>query len=283
MLTSSEQQKFEIAYSKKIAKANFNFSDDIYECPLVMSSWVGWNLKEIDVQTQAANRRLSAPREASPAESIFEAVRHVLKLIDPATGQDFKGGHGVSISHTQAWTRLYDAFLAIHPDLDKSFPQLIDFQYMGLDSKRAFDYVFSPASQKLISTEENARLLAIFEHGLIFASTAPDLRTFTVPLSENGDSVFIDGLGMVPIDYSNAEMGKHNPKAKTIVFGYTNYRGEYGVRTVIPVKIIQGSTEFHSDEQWLLEAFDIEKQAMRSFAINDITKFMKSQESEHTI
>jgi len=42
------------------------------------------------------------------------------------------------------------------------------------------------------------------------------------------------------------------------------------VRTVIPERVWFGSTEWHPEPQWLLEAFDIEKGERRSFAMADI-------------
>jgi predicted DNA-binding transcriptional regulator YafY len=62
---------------------------------------------------------------------------------------------------------------------------------------------------------------------------------------------------------------------KKITFVYKNYRGEIGVRTVIPQKIWFGSTEYHDVSQWLLTAFDVEKNADRDFALTDIIDFKK--------
>lgn len=54
---------------------------------------------------------------------------------------------------------------------------------------------------------------------------------------------------------------------------YTNYRGETSVRSIIPLKIHFVSTEWHPEPQWVLEVFDIEKGAERSFAIKDINQW----------
>lgn len=51
---------------------------------------------------------------------------------------------------------------------------------------------------------------------------------------------------------------------------YTNYRGETAVRHVIPRKIWFGGTDWHHKKQWLLDAYDIDKKADRSFAMKDI-------------
>lgn len=51
---------------------------------------------------------------------------------------------------------------------------------------------------------------------------------------------------------------------------YTNYKGETAIREIIPLQIWYGSTEYHPEEQWLLEAYDVDKQASRSFSLKDI-------------
>ncbi|QGZ16235.1 hypothetical protein Hena1_00590 [Erwinia phage Hena1] len=55
-------------------------------------------------------------------------------------------------------------------------------------------------------------------------------------------------------------------------FYYKNYRGEYGHRTVQDPKWRFGSTEYHKQPQWLIEAFDVEKQDFRTFAAADIVE-----------
>jgi hypothetical protein len=49
---------------------------------------------------------------------------------------------------------------------------------------------------------------------------------------------------------------------------YTNYRGETATRRISPISVRFGSTEWHPEEQWLLLAFDHDKQAEREFAFS---------------
>ncbi|MGB0848221.1 MAG: WYL domain-containing protein [Thiolinea sp.] len=51
---------------------------------------------------------------------------------------------------------------------------------------------------------------------------------------------------------------------------YTNWKGETRERRINPGRVWYGDTEFHPKRQWLLQAFDIEKQAVRNFALADI-------------
>ncbi len=61
---------------------------------------------------------------------------------------------------------------------------------------------------------------------------------------------------------------------KVVRILYKNYRGETGHRDIIPEKIWFGSTEWHKEEQWLLDAHDVEKDALRNFAMKDIQEWV---------
>jgi predicted DNA-binding transcriptional regulator YafY len=54
---------------------------------------------------------------------------------------------------------------------------------------------------------------------------------------------------------------------------YTNYRGETARRKIVPGTLRFGATEYHPQPQWLLDAFDVEKQAERTFAMHDIQEW----------
>lgn len=55
---------------------------------------------------------------------------------------------------------------------------------------------------------------------------------------------------------------------------YTNYKGVTSDRNIIPLLPYFGSSEYHPEKQWLLKVWDIDKRAMRSFAIKDIKRPM---------
>jgi len=59
-------------------------------------------------------------------------------------------------------------------------------------------------------------------------------------------------------------------KGREFRFRYTNWRGEVADRAAIPVRVYHGATEYHPEPQWLMEAWDAEKQAMRVFAMRDM-------------
>jgi predicted DNA-binding transcriptional regulator YafY len=60
------------------------------------------------------------------------------------------------------------------------------------------------------------------------------------------------------------------PELKTVIIDYTNYRGERALRKIIPNNLFFGISAYHPESQWLLEAWDIEKKASRTFAMKDI-------------
>ena len=60
---------------------------------------------------------------------------------------------------------------------------------------------------------------------------------------------------------------------KTVKILYTNWKGNTAWRNIIPINIEFKSTEWHKEEQWILNAFDIDKQDNRGFAIKDIKEW----------
>lgn len=63
-------------------------------------------------------------------------------------------------------------------------------------------------------------------------------------------------------------MDKNNKQV--VIINYTNWKNETEDRNIIPIKIWYGKTEWHPLEQWLLKAFDIDKQSERDFSMLDI-------------
>lgn len=56
---------------------------------------------------------------------------------------------------------------------------------------------------------------------------------------------------------------------------YTNWRGETAERHILPGRIAWGVTEYHTEPQWLLYAFDADKLMHRVFAMADIQRWSK--------
>lgn len=76
-------------------------------------------------------------------------------------------------------------------------------------------------------------------------------------------------------------IAKHAPKPFPVGFPepddggdstirYRNYRGEVATRRIIPTRIYWGSNEWHPEPQWLIEAHDLEKEAVRTFAVSGL-------------
>jgi predicted DNA-binding transcriptional regulator YafY len=61
---------------------------------------------------------------------------------------------------------------------------------------------------------------------------------------------------------------------KAVRIVYTNYRGETARREIIPQRLWFGATKWHPDEQWLLDAIDVDKKSPRSFALRDIKSYL---------
>ncbi|MBU0708583.1 hypothetical protein KJ596_02400 [Patescibacteria group bacterium] len=65
-----------------------------------------------------------------------------------------------------------------------------------------------------------------------------------------------------------------NETTPVLKFEYVNWKSERAVRNIRPVKVWFGSTKWHPVEQWLLKAFDLDKQAERDFSLKEIVKFL---------
>lgn len=53
-------------------------------------------------------------------------------------------------------------------------------------------------------------------------------------------------------------------------FPYKNYKGETSQRSVIFLSVRYGSNEYYAEDQWFINCWDLDKQTMRSFALNKI-------------
>lgn len=51
---------------------------------------------------------------------------------------------------------------------------------------------------------------------------------------------------------------------------YTNHRGERAFRRIHPLRLSFENNEWHHDSQWLIEAMDMEKSAVRTFSLSTI-------------
>jgi predicted DNA-binding transcriptional regulator YafY len=60
-----------------------------------------------------------------------------------------------------------------------------------------------------------------------------------------------------------------DPRVEVII-DYTNWRGERAERRIIPFAVVFENNEWHPNTQWLLEALDVEKREMRTFALSNI-------------
>lgn len=61
--------------------------------------------------------------------------------------------------------------------------------------------------------------------------------------------------------------------AVAVRIDYVNWRGERAVRHIVPQRMYFGEVEWHPGLQWILDAWDVDKAAVRSFAIADIIRW----------
>jgi predicted DNA-binding transcriptional regulator YafY len=58
-----------------------------------------------------------------------------------------------------------------------------------------------------------------------------------------------------------------------VTIRYRNWRGEVADRRIMPHSIWFGSTQWHPESQWLLDALDLDRNEVRSFAMKDILEW----------
>lgn len=64
-----------------------------------------------------------------------------------------------------------------------------------------------------------------------------------------------------------------DPEEYTVRFTYKNWRGETSERRVIPIGMGFGKTEWHPVPQWSMIAYDLDREAIRYFAPQDISNW----------
>jgi hypothetical protein len=74
---------------------------------------------------------------------------------------------------------------------------------------------------------------------------------------------------MQPVDFHTSLAMKFVP-GQVIKFRYRNWRGVVSERTARVANLVYGSTEWHPQPQWLVQAFDMEQGAERLFALRDM-------------
>jgi len=67
----------------------------------------------------------------------------------------------------------------------------------------------------------------------------------------------------------------HYIPSKSIKVKYKNWNCEIGIRTIIPVSVYYGHTDYYKENQWLMDVFDVDKDDLRTYAMMDIIEFIK--------
>lgn len=62
---------------------------------------------------------------------------------------------------------------------------------------------------------------------------------------------------------------RHKEPSQIVSATYTNWKGETELRRFIPQRMYFGSTAFHPEPQWLIEALDVDRQQPRTFTMKD--------------
>ncbi|WP_405169442.1 hypothetical protein [Paenibacillus sp. FSL H3-0286] len=64
-------------------------------------------------------------------------------------------------------------------------------------------------------------------------------------------------------------------KGNAISFDYLNWKNERNKRRAVVMNVSYGSTEYHTESCWLMEAYDLAKKDTRVFAMKDMSNVQK--------
>ena len=87
--------------------------------------------------------------------------------------------------------------------------------------------------------------------------------------SGSGAEANVSGHGPVGRIGAGLAVGDGSEATIPLAVRYRNWRGEVSVRTITPRKLWYGATDWHPEPQWLLTAWDHDKDALRDFALQD--------------
>ncbi len=74
--------------------------------------------------------------------------------------------------------------------------------------------------------------------------------------------------------HSHSKLPVGLEKEHPVKVRYVNWRGEEAIRSIIPVDIYWGKTEWHPEEQWILKVWDVEREAYREYSLKDIKEWL---------
>ena len=83
---------------------------------------------------------------------------------------------------------------------------------------------------------------------------------------------------MIAKEIMDVFLGESNDERYVVDVLYVNYRGETAMRRIIPGHLFFGHTEYHPDDQWLLDVFDYDKKVSRTFAMKDIKEWKAAEQ-----
>ena len=55
---------------------------------------------------------------------------------------------------------------------------------------------------------------------------------------------------------------------------YKNWKGDIGIRSILPLRILYGKTDYYPREQWLLKVWDFDKDDYRTYALKNIMEWI---------
>lgn len=74
-----------------------------------------------------------------------------------------------------------------------------------------------------------------------------------------------------PQDYAPELFTSNSEPFRIFTFQYKNHKGHVSQRVCRATSVLFMSTEWHPEPQWIMTGFDFDKQAVRSYAMKDMS------------
>lgn len=110
------------------------------------------------------------------------------------------------------------------------------------------------------------RLNTLAQQGVTLSFDHPDVKALAVAGGR---------LNSVVEDFNRSRSADEISPPATME--YRNHQGEVRKRRIVPTLVWHGTTEWHPEAQWLLRAYDLDKNAQRDFAMREIREWSNTR------
>lgn len=124
--------------------------------------------------------------------------------------------------------------------------------------------LISPSGKVQIS--QNPQVIPTIDPDKARSETSMEFRSSQDSLGRSRSGQ-VDWVGVDEVEHFNFEI----MVGDEITFDYTNWKGKKSSRSAIVEGFYFGNTEYHTDKQWLLKGYDLDKESERVYSMSDMS------------